>query len=229
MPAAICLLFYALLHKWWWISFCAEESPEGCTEAGKVCTMWALIWYWIGQSKEGRLFSICRWCWVRKLNETHLYPLAPLWLGLENKASFCNQCSGVQRLTLTVPFSSNGQSDDLMNHTFQGALWCPYFLFVSSQCVSEFSLRTLTLSCGISVESKTVFSSLCLWMWQSRGACMCNMVLTFGSLLGRDNHSRFIFSRAMGGLSSKDGYLQIPFSNCIFYSPLILITYAYFL
>lgn len=96
-----------------------------------------------------------------------------------------------------------------------------YDVHIFSVCVFSvcFSLRTLTLSCGISVESKTVFSSLCLWMWQSRGACMCNMVLTFGSLLGRDNHSHFIFSRAMGGLSSKDGYLQIPFPIVFFTLP----------
>lgn len=43
---------------WWWISFCAEEYPEGWIRAGEVCTVWELIWYWIDKSKEGRVFSI---------------------------------------------------------------------------------------------------------------------------------------------------------------------------
>lgn len=84
---------------------------------------------------------------VRKPNETNLNPLAPLALpGPPQRESLWKMDHHIvvnarraQRLTLTVP-SSNGQRDDLMNHTFQGARRCPYdFFFVCvclSQCVS---------------------------------------------------------------------------------------------
>lgn len=48
------LLFYALRPKWWWISFCAEESLEGWTGAGGVCAVWELIWYWIDKKEGGK-------------------------------------------------------------------------------------------------------------------------------------------------------------------------------
>lgn len=53
-----------------------------------------------------------------KLISTLWPPYDWLW---KMKPDLAVKCSGAQRLTLAVPSSSNGQRDDLMNHTFQGA------------------------------------------------------------------------------------------------------------
>lgn len=120
------------------------------------------------------------------------------------------------------PFPENGRREDLMNHTF-GARRCPYFLFCVSMCFGLGNPPTIMwYQCWIKNLS---YTNLCLWMWQSGGACMCNTVLTFGSLLvvsGRDNHSHFLQSHRRSWLFTD------VFSYCIFYSSLILITYAFF-
>lgn len=144
---------------------------------------------------EMRAFSVCARetkMRARKPNETNLKPPAfaspkqprQLW---KNDWRYCHQRPGAQRLTFTVP-SSHGQRDDLMNHTYQGARWCPYGFFFLCVCVSQCVsvLETLNRFTWYQCWLKTnpVFWRLCPWMWQSRGACLCNMVFTFASLFG---------------------------------------------
>lgn len=140
------LLFYALLRKWWWISFCAEESPQGWIRAGEVRTVWetVLVPVWRKCFERWERFQFApekpkcvRGNQMKPIWNLRLFASPNLNSSGKNEWRSCHQGSGAQRLTFTVP-SSHGQRDDLMNHTFQGARRCPYELFFVclSQCVS---------------------------------------------------------------------------------------------
>lgn len=150
MNLILCRGIPARVNKGWWGLNCARNRFDA--ELIKVFKMM-------------RVFSICaretKRVWGNQMKPIWtLWPPwpSPTWVALENGSSYCRNARRVQRLTLTVP-SSNGRCDDLMNHTFQGARRCPYEFFLCV-CVSFsvcFSLRTLTVSCDTSVESKPVF------------------------------------------------------------------------
>lgn len=127
------LLFYTPLHKWWWISFCAEESPEGWLRAGEVRTARELMWYWIDKSEEGRVFSIYTLMPGEKTKWNPSQPSGLLMIGsAKNEAWSCNKCSGARRLALAVPsFPQMAKVTIWWIILLQGAWQCPYFLFVS--------------------------------------------------------------------------------------------------
>lgn len=103
MPAAICFAyFYAQQHKWWWISFCARESPWGwgLVRAGEVCTVWELIWYWIDKREEARVFSIYN---PMLCEEAKRNPSQASMIGFAKWNVILQQMLEAQHLTLAVP------------------------------------------------------------------------------------------------------------------------------
>lgn len=128
--------------------FVPRNPQRGWIRAGEVCTLRELIWYWI----EGRVFSIYTLILGEKTKWNPSQPSGPpLWLALENEAWSCNKRSAAQpphprsALFLKRPTWRFDES------FFSRCLTMSIFSVCVSMC---FSLRTLTLSCGISVESK---------------------------------------------------------------------------
>lgn len=139
---------------------------------------------------ETRAFSICAQetkMRARKPNETNLKPpaFASPNLNSSGKKRMAILSSGLRSAaphlySALLTWPTWWFDESYFSRCSSMSIW---IIFCVSLCVF-LSRKPLTVSRDISVDSKPVFWRLCPWMWQSRGACLCNMVLTFASLFG---------------------------------------------
>lgn len=184
MPAAVCLCYVMPYYINDDESHFVPRNPQkGWIRAGEDRPVRALIWCGVDKTEERGVFSICTLILGEKTKQNQSQPSGPPMIGSWKwRLDLVNKCSVSAPHPRSAPFLQAANMTIWWIILFQGAWQCPYSQFVSSQCVSV--SEPWHYHGGISVDSKAVLCSLCLWMWQSRGACMCNTVLTFGSLFG---------------------------------------------
>lgn len=89
-------------------------------------------------------------------------------------------------------------------------------------CLSVFQSQPQHYHVVSVLNQKLSYTASVFECGRAGGACMCYMVLTlitFGCFKRQGKPSTYNFSRAIGGLSSKDGYLQISFPIVFFTLP----------
>ena len=152
MPAAICLCHFMPYYVNDDESHFVPRNPRA-VDKGRCGLYCAKSWFDIEllKGRGGECFQSSLKCRVRKLNETHFNPLASLWLALENEAWSCNKCSGARRPHPRCALFLKRPTWRFDESYFSRCLTMSIFSVCVSVC---FSLRTQTLSCGISVESR---------------------------------------------------------------------------